>query len=401
MRAPRNQGRLEQTVANLENRVLALLVLKPRSILEIVKGMVDTVISQPLRQPQTGGTPTRAAGTASGNEVLIIEGLTKSFDGKTNAVDRVSFAVMRGEIFGFLGPNGAGKSTTINMLTTILRPTAGNATVCGHDLIKEQNAVRRSIGVVPQESTADEDLTGIENVLLCADFYGIPRKTSKLRAAELLNLVELAKYAGSKVGTYSGGMKRRLELASGLINRPRLLFLDEPTLGLDVQTRAAVWDYIRMLKEEFHMTLFMTTHYLDEADNLCDRIALIDHGKILTIGSPSELKASIGGDVIEVQVQDGLVDLSPTIRGIPNVVDVRRTDSDYRIKTLLGEETAPGVMEALRLAGAKVTKISIAKPSLDQVYLEYTGRSIREEHAESGSQAPRHGMLGMGMRRGR
>jgi ABC-2 type transport system ATP-binding protein len=177
------------------------------------------------------------------------------------------------------------------------------------------------------------------------------------------------------------------------------LFLDEPTLGLDVQTRAAVWDYIRMLKEEFHMTLFMTTHYLDEADNLCDRIALIDHGKMLTIGSPSELKESIGGDIIEVQVQDGATDLSPAIRRIANVVDVRRADSDYRIKTLLGEETAPAVMEALRLAGAKVTKISIAKPSLDQVYLEYTGRSIREEHAEAGSQVPRHGM--MGMRRGR
>ena len=363
--------------------------------------MVESVISQPAGPTQAGRAPAEAVATAPRQEVLRIEGLTKSFDGKTNAVDRISFAVMQGEIFGFLGPNGAGKSTTINMLTTILRPTAGNATVCGHDLIREQNAVRRSIGVVPQESTADEDLTGIENVLLCADFYGIPRKVSKPRAQELLNLVELAKYAGNKVSTYSGGMKRRLELASGLINRPRLLFLDEPTLGLDVQTRAAVWDYIRRLKEEFHMTLFMTTHYLDEADNLCDRIALIDRGKILTIGSPSELKASIGGDIIEVQVQEGMADLSSTIREIANVVDVRRADSDYRIKTLLGEETAPTVMEALRLAGARVTKISISKPSLDQVYLEYTGRSIREEHAESGSQVPRHGMMGMGMRRGR
>jgi len=154
-----------------------------------------------------------------------------------------------------------------------------------------------------------------------------------------------------------------------------------------------------MLKEEFHMTLFMTTHYLDEADNLCDRIALIDHGKILIIGSPSELKASIGGDIIEVQVQEGMADISPAIRGVANVVDVRRTDSDYRIKTLLGEETAPAIMEALRLAGAKVTKISIAKPSLDQVYLEYTGRSIREEHADSSTQVPHRGM--MGVRRGR
>ena len=252
---------------------------------------------------------------------------------------------------------------------------------------------------MPQDSTADEDLTGLENVLLCADFYGIPRAVSTARAQELLELVELAKYSKKKVSTYSGGMKRRLELASGLINHPKLLFLDEPTLGLDVQTRAAVWDYIRWLKDEFHMTLFMTTHYLDEADNLCDRIALIDHGKILTIGSPSQLKESLGGDIIEVQGQDGAVDLTQPIRGIPNVVDVRRTNSDYRIKTLLGEETAPAVMEAVRLGGAKVTKISIAKPSLDQVYLEYTGRSIREEHAESGSQIPKRGMMGMRSRR--
>jgi len=361
--------------------------------------MAESVVSQQAGPTQSGKAPSWTVATAPRAEVLRIEGLTKSFDGKTNAVDGISFAVMQGEIFGFLGPNGAGKSTTINMLTTILRPTSGKAAVCGHDLAREQNAVRRSIGVVPQESTADEDLTGIENVLLCADFYGIPRKASNPRAKELLDLVELTKYAHSKVSTYSGGMKRRLELASGLINRPRLLFLDEPTLGLDVQTRAAVWDYIRSLKEEFHMTLFMTTHYLDEADNLCDRIALIDHGKILTVGSPSELKASIGGDIIEVQVQDGTTDLSPAIRTIANVVEVRRTDSDYRIKTLLGEETAPAVMEAIRLAGAKVTKISIAKPSLDQVYLEYTGRSIREEHADSSSQVPHRGM--MGMRRGR
>jgi ABC-2 type transport system ATP-binding protein len=332
-------------------------------------------------------------------KVLSIERLTKTFDGKINAVDGVSFDVFEGEIFGFLGPNGAGKSTTINMLTTILRPTSGDATVCGHDLIKEQGAVRRSIGVVPQESTADEDLTGIENVILCADFYGIPRKISKKRAIELLELVELSKDAKRKVSTYSGGMKRRLELASGLINRPKLLFLDEPTLGLDVQTRAAVWDYIRRLKAEFHMTLFMTTHYLDEADNLCDRIALIDQGKILKVGTPKELKESIGGDIIEVEVQNSSTDLSTTISQIQHVVDVRKNDSNYRIKTELGEETAPEVMEALRQGGAKVTRISIAKPSLDQVYLEYTGRSIREEHVDSSTQMPRHGRMSMRMRR--
>ncbi len=332
-------------------------------------------------------------------KVLSIDRLTKTFDGKINAVDGVSFDVFEGEIFGFLGPNGAGKTTTINMLTTILRPTSGDATICEYDLIKDQAAVRRSIGVVPQESTADEDLTGFENVLLCADFYGIPRKISKKRALELLELVELSKDAKRKVSTYSGGMKRRLELASGLVNRPKLLFLDEPTLGLDVQTRAAVWDYIRRLKEEFHMTLFMTTHYLDEADNLCDRIALIDQGRILKIGSPTDLKQSIGGDIIEVEVQDGSPDLSPAISRIGHVVNIRKTDSNYRIKAEFGEQTAPEVMEAVRLAGAKVTRISISKPSLDQVYLEYTGRSIREEHVDSSTQMPRHGRMSMRRRR--
>jgi ABC-2 type transport system ATP-binding protein len=333
------------------------------------------------------------------NVILKIENLSKSFDaGKTRAVDGVSFEVREGEIFGFLGPNGAGKSTTINMLTTILKASSGDAIVCGYDLAKNASSVRRSIGVVPQESTADDDLTGLENVLLCADFYGIPRRVSVPRARELLDLVELSDASKRKVSTYSGGMRRRLELASGLINRPKLLFLDEPTLGLDVQTRAAVWDYIRRLKEEFHMTLFMTTHYLDEADNLCDRIAIIDHGKILKIGSPTELKESIGGDVIEVDVQEGAQDLTDTLRGIKHVVEVKKIDSSYRIKTEFGEQTAPDLMEALRQGGAKVTRISISKPSLDQVYLEFTGRSIREEHAES-SQVPRgRGM--MGMRRG-
>jgi ABC-2 type transport system ATP-binding protein len=233
------------------------------------------------------------------NEVLRIEGLTKSFDGKTYAVDHVSFSVMQSEIFGFLGPNGAGKSTTINMLTTILRPTAGGATVCGHDLIREQMAVRRSIGVVPQDSTADEDLTGIENVLLCADFYGIPRAVSKPRAKELLELVELTKYEGKKVNTYSGGMKRRLELASGLINRPQLLFLDEPTLGLDPQTRNQLWTHVRHLTEKEGVTVFLTTHYMDEAERVAHRIAIIDHGRIVAQGSPGELKKQTSADSLE------------------------------------------------------------------------------------------------------
>ena len=236
-------------------------------------------------------------------EVIKVEGLTKVYNHSLTAVDHIDFSVKRGEIFGFLGPNGAGKTTTISMLITIIKPTDGTATILGGDIAKQSMDVRAAIGVVPQEYTADEDLTGIENILLCADLYGIPRSVSKKRAADLLNLVELTAFKDKRVQTFSGGMRRRLELACGLINRPKVLFLDEPTLGLDVQTRAATWNYVRMLKKEFGMTLFLTTHYLEEADALCDRIAIIDHGKIIVIGSPTELKDSLGGDIITLSIQ--------------------------------------------------------------------------------------------------
>ena len=195
-------------------------------------------------------------------DAIKVEGLTKVFNHSLVAVDHINFSVKHGELFGFLGPNGAGKTTTIKMLITITRPTEGTATILGGDIAKQSMDVRRAIGVVPQEYTADEDLTGLENILLCADLYGIPRSVSKKRAADLLNLVELTAFKDKRVQTFSGGMRRRLELACGLINRPKVLFLDEPTLGLDVQTRAATWNYVKMLKKEFGMTLFLTTHYL-------------------------------------------------------------------------------------------------------------------------------------------
>jgi ABC-2 type transport system ATP-binding protein len=249
--------------------------------------------------------------------IIRVDKLSKTFnDGKIKAVDNVSFEVKEGEIFGFLGPNGAGKTTTINMLTTLLKPSSGNAEVCGYDIRKHSNEVRRAVGVVPQEYTADEEMTGYDNIILCADLYGMPRSDSKPHADELLGLVELHDAARRKVSTYSGGMRRRLELACGLINYPKLLFLDEPTLGLDVQTRAAVWKYIRMLKEQYRMTLFLTTHYMEEADTLCDRIAIIDHGHIVKTGSPEELKASVGGDVITVTVKEKEPDLSAEIAQI-------------------------------------------------------------------------------------
>jgi len=304
--------------------------------------------------------------------------LTKVFNGYLTAVDHVTFEVKEGEIFGFLGPNGAGKTTTINMLITVLKPTEGTATVCGHDIIKEASMVRRKIGVVPQEYTADEDLTGYENIILCADLYGIPREISKKRANELLELVQLTKFKDRKVETYSGGMRRRLELACGLINRPKVLFLDEPTLGLDVQTRANIWEYIKLLKKEYGMTLFMTTHYLEEADALCDRIAIIDHGKILVIGSPDELKTKLGGDIITLSVNEDR-NISGIIEKVENVREIRRIKGEYRIKVKDGELTAPLIIEALRNEGIKVTRLSLSKPSLNDVYLEYTGRSMRDQ----------------------
>jgi ABC-2 type transport system ATP-binding protein len=310
-------------------------------------------------------------------EVIKAEGLTKVFNKHLTAVDHVDFSVKQGEIFGFLGPNGAGKTTTINMLITILKPTEGKAYVLDFDIAKQNNNVRNVIGVVPQEYTADEDLTGLENILLCADLYGIPRHTAKERTEELLKLVELTDFKDKKVQTFSGGMRRRLELVCGLINRPKVLFLDEPTLGLDVQTRAATWNYIRKLKKEYGMTLFMTTHYLEEADALCDRVAIIDHGKIVVVGSPEDLKHSLGGDVITLGIKED-ADVSELIREVEHVKDVKKEDGSYRIKAEYGEITAPLIIEALRKRGHTVTKLSLTEPTLNEVYLEYTGKSMRD-----------------------
>jgi ABC-2 type transport system ATP-binding protein len=331
-------------------------------------------------------------------EIIKAKGLTKVFNKTLTAVDHVNFSVMNGEIFGFLGPNGAGKTTTINMLITILKPTEGTASVVGYDILKQSNMVRNVLGVVPQEYTADEDLTGSENILLCSDLYGIPRNVARERAEELLKLVELTEFKDKKVQTYSGGMHRRLELACGLINRPKVLFLDEPTLGLDVQTRTATWEYIRKLKKEYGMTLFMTTHYLEEADALCDRVAIIDHGKIVVTGTPEELKNSLGGDIITLNIQED-VDITGLISKIEHVKEVKKENGMYMITSESGEVTAPLIIEALRRKGQVVTRLSLTKPTLNEVYLQYTGRSMRD--AEESKETAVSRRMAVMRRRGR
>ena len=311
------------------------------------------------------------------DDVIKVEGLTKVYNHSLKAVDHVNFSVKRGEIFGFLGPNGAGKTTTISMLITVTKPTEGKATVLGDDIAKQSMDVRGAIGVVPQEYTADEDLTGYENILLCSDLYGIPRSVARKRAMSLLQLVELTNFKDKRVQTYSGGMRRRLELACGLINRPKVLFLDEPTLGLDVQTRAATWNYVKTLKKEFGMTIFLTTHYLEEADELCDRIAIIDHGRIVVTGSPTELKDSLGGDIITLAIQKP-EDITGLVSKVEHVKDVKKENGSYIIKSSNGELTAPLIIETLRNKGYVVTRLSLAKPTLNEVYLQYTGRSMRD-----------------------
>lgn len=334
-----------------------------------------------LSQPQEQVTST----DQRSGPIIEAENLTKIYNGKIKAVDHISFQVEQGEIFGFLGPNGAGKTTTIKMLTTLASVTDGSAKVGGFDVVHQQDEVRRSIGIVPQDLTVDDDLSGMENIMLQAKLYHVPTEIARERAKELLGLVELTDAADRQVSTYSGGMRKRLELIVGLIHEPKMLFLDEPTLGLDIQTRSVMWNYIRRLNKERGMTLFTTTHYLEEADSICDRIAIIDHGQIKVIGAPSELKQKLGGDLLEITVSDGVnVNLIDFFRSIPGVKDVKKRDSTYRVKLPSAEAALPDIFEGIAKQGLKVKNIAFTKPTLDQVYIEVTGRSLRD--AEEGAE---------------
>ncbi|MCS7138192.1 MAG: ATP-binding cassette domain-containing protein [Candidatus Caldarchaeum sp.] len=311
-------------------------------------------------------------------KAVEVEGLVKRF-GQLVAVDNVSFTVEEGELFGFLGPNGAGKTTTINILTTLIRPTSGKAFVAGYDVSKQPSKVRQAVGLVPQEITVDDDLTGRENLMLQAGLYHLTREQARKTIEELLELVGLSEVADKRVETYSGGMRKRLDLAAGLIHRPRILFLDEPTLGLDVATRAAIWSYIKRLRSEAGVTVFMTTHYMDEADALCDRIAIIDRGRIKAVDKPVNLKNSLGGDVVELEVVDGGRSVAEIVEKISGVKRVAVVDGLYRLTVERGDKALPLIVEALVRNDVKVQRIMLKTPTLDEVFLEYTGRKLREE----------------------
>jgi ABC-2 type transport system ATP-binding protein len=308
--------------------------------------------------------------------------LTKRF-GAFTAVDRVSFEVAKGELFGLLGPNGAGKTTLSRMLTTLITPTSGTAWVAGEDVNHAPARVRERIGVIPQALTSDLDLTGWENVDVYGEFYGLRRRVRHERAERLITMVGLAERANDLVATYSGGMRRRLEIARGLIHSPEVLFLDEPTIGLDPQSRRAVWDLLRHLREETGLTISLTTHYMDEAETLCDRIAIVDGGKFIAIGTPSELKAMVkGSDRIELELKTGdRAAIVALIRGQPYVHEVTDSEGKLSVSTDDGAHMMPRLIAAIDAAGGELSSIRLERMSLEDVFIRFTGRRLRDEPA--------------------
>jgi len=308
--------------------------------------------------------------------VVEVEGLVRRY-GAFTAVDGISFEVGAGEVFGFLGPNGAGKSTTIGMLCTLLRPTEGRASVNGFDIVRRADDVRRSIGLIFQDPSLDGYLTAQENLDFHAFAYDVPSFEARERTDELLQMVELADRRHDLVKTFSGGMKRRLEIARGLLHRPRILFLDEPTLGLDPQTRGHIWRYILDLRTREGVTLFLTTHYMDEAEH-CDRIAIIDHGKIVTLDTPSSLKAQVGGDIVHLRTDDN--DRAGDEIQARFRLEPERHDGELRLEVPRGDEFIP---ELVRGLSGRIATVSVRRPTLDDVFLKLTGRAIRDEEASS------------------
>ena len=322
---------------------------------------------------------------ASEGPVIIADRLTRNFNGFT-AVDEVSFTIGRKEIFGFLGPNGAGKTTTISMLCTLLRPTSGKAILNGFDIATQQDEVRQSIGIVFQDPTLDDQLTARENLEFHAMLYNVPPGEREIRAKRVLGMVGLTERAGDLVVTYSGGMKRRLEIARGLMHYPHVLFLDEPTLGLDPQTRSAIWEHVHELRAEYEITVFLTTHYMEEAEN-CDRIAIIDNGKIVALDTPGELKHGVGGDIITLRSADA----AATVQELKEKFGL-----EAKVKPAAADTTGPAgeriylevpngrtlLPQILRSLTTEILSVAVHEPTLDDVFLSLTGRQIREESVD-------------------
>ena len=312
------------------------------------------------------------------NDAIIrVEHLVKKY-GPLTAVNDISFTVEEGTIFGFLGPNGAGKTTTINILCTLLKPSSGSAAIAGHDCMADPSEVRKAIGIVFQDTTLDKDLTAYENLLFHAYLYNVPKNEMKGRIREALIFVDLYDRRDDLVKKFSGGMKRRLEVARGLIHRPRVLFLDEPTLGLDPQSRSNLWEFITELPKQHNVTIFMTTHYMEEAE-VCDRIAIIDNGKIISSGTPDELKKIIGGDVISMTTTDNVM-ARKEIEDILKL-EVVEKGSELYLTCGRGDTCIP---ELIRSLGDKVISVKIQRPTLNDVFLQLTGKTIRDEENSSG-----------------
>ena len=312
---------------------------------------------------------------------IEVNSLTKKF-GSSKAVDNISFAVKEGEIFGFLGPNGAGKSTTMMVLTTLLKPTSGEALVGGYNVVSEAKKVREKIGYVQQEISVDEFLTGRENLYLHARINQIPNNLIKSRIDDVLELVELGKKKDQATLTYSGGMRKRLDIANGLLSRPSVLFLDEPTVGLDIQTRRKIWGYIKKIRKDFGMTIFISTHYMEEADNLCDRIGIIDHGKIQVIDTPKSMKSAIGNEIISFNIIDGKGDQDALIDQISKIEFVKEVKNKHDLITVFStksNEVIPKIFQTSTNLEMRINSLTLKQPTLDDVFISYTGHDLRDE----------------------
>ncbi len=308
--------------------------------------------------------------------IIEVKNLTKKFE-SLPAVNEINFSIKEGEVFGLLGPNGAGKTTTLHMLATLLKPTSGRALVNGYDITKQPSLVRKSIGVVFQEPSSDDILTGYENLKLHALMYGVSKSFREKRIQEVLQLVDLTDRKDDLVKKYSGGMRRRFEIARGLLHNPRILFLDEPTLGLDPQTRERIWVYIEQLVKEEKITVIITTHYMDEADRLCDRIAIIDYGKIVVLDSPKRLKKILGGDIIRLRIKQ------PNIEAVKKLEYVKQIDELNGTVSLTVKDANKNLQQILKVIG-KVESVEVRSPTLNDVFLHYTGREFREEEQAEG-----------------